>query len=109
MDQLQPVMTISLPRFAHNLEMIASLLAKPTKWMLVLKADAYGFGAVRLAQVAQTKGIRFFGVATLQEAIELRKHHIKGEILIFGQVHPEDLKWVSRYRLSLTLSNVELL
>lgn len=109
MDQLQPVMTISLPRFAHNLEMIGSLLAKSPKWMLVLKADAYGFGAVRLAQVAQTKGIHFFGVATLQEAIELRKHHIKGEILIFGQVHPEDLKWVSRYRLSLTLSNVELL
>ncbi len=52
--------------------------------MAVVKADAYGHGAVTTAKHLWQNGANYFGVSGLQEALELRKNGIEAEILIFG-------------------------
>ncbi len=52
--------------------------------MAVVKADAYGHGAVTIAKHLWQNGANYFGVSGLQEALELRKNGIEAEILIFG-------------------------
>ncbi|OGS33357.1 MAG: alanine racemase [Elusimicrobia bacterium RIFOXYB2_FULL_49_7] len=74
---------IDLDALAHNFREIKKRVA-PAKVMAVVKADAYGHGAVEVARTAARCGIRSVGVSCLEEAIELRRNFIKGEILIFG-------------------------
>ena len=50
----------------------------------VVKANAYGHGAVQVASYFESIGIKHFAVACISEAIELRKSNIKGEIIILG-------------------------
>ena len=56
----------------HNLQQIKGLLGSHTDLMAVVKADAYGHGAVTTAQVALAAGASWLGVATVPEGIELR-------------------------------------
>jgi len=56
--------------------------------MPVIKADAYGHGAVRVAEVLQEEGAGIFGVATIEEGIELRNSGIRIPILVLGSVYP---------------------
>lgn len=52
--------------------------------MAVVKADAYGHGAQRIAKTLMECGVKFFGVSNLDEALELRAAGITGEILVLG-------------------------
>ena len=58
--------------------------------MAVVKADAYGHGALPVSSYLNRIGVRSFAVATLQEGIALRKAGIQGEILIMGYTPPQD-------------------
>ena len=59
---------INLDAVAHNVQMAKANLLPTTKLCAVVKADAYGHGAVRVAQEAARNGADFFAVALLQEA-----------------------------------------
>lgn len=69
----------------------------------VVKADAYGHGAVAVAKRLSTLGVDAFAVATVNEGIALRENGIAGEILILGYSAPECAEEVSRYGLTQTL------
>ena len=58
--------------------------------MAIVKADAYGHGAVRLSEVALSNGADLLGVATVPEAMELRQAGIKGEIFLLGGIDPQE-------------------
>lgn len=85
---------IDLDALIHNVHEISTLLKKPSQIMAVVKADAYGHGAPIIAQTLEKSGIRYFAVATLDEAIELRMHHIQSEILILGYTSPHLAKLI---------------
>ena len=74
---------ISLDAIKNNVIQIKNALSAGTMIMPVIKADAYGHGAVRVAQAINdfTDG---FGVATIEEALELRQNGIEKPILILG-------------------------
>jgi len=74
---------IHLDRFRHNIN-IAHECAGSAKLCLALKADAYGHGALALAPVARAEGVYAFGVATAEEAFELRAAGDTGVILLYG-------------------------
>jgi len=66
-------------------------LAGPERAILaVVKADAYGHGAVEISRALKEEGIRFFGVATVEEGIKLREAGIDGSITVLGGVFPEE-------------------
>ncbi|MEJ2085466.1 MAG: alanine racemase, partial [Acidobacteriota bacterium] len=75
---------IDLAAYAHNLAELKKLCRPTTRLMAVVKADAYGHGAARLAQRAVSAGADWFGVARLEEAVSLRQAGVGVPILILG-------------------------
>ena len=92
---------------------VASLLvnldvfrATDAEVMAVVKADAYGHGAVRVARVLADAGIRQFAVGTVPEGVELRRAGIAGRILILGAPLPEYLGRYVRHELDVTVPSL---
>ena len=77
---------IDLRAIRSNLHQVQNLLDPATKMMAVVKANAYGHGLVPVAKSCVEAGASYLGVATLDEALELRDHGIKTPILILGQI-----------------------
>ena len=83
--------SIDLNAVEENFENMRNNLTPGTKMIAVVKADAYGHGAVPIARIMQKKDyIWGFAVATVEEAEELRANGIRKPILILGYVFPED-------------------
>jgi len=72
-------------RFRHNIRSIREQLHPQTLFLAVVKADAYGHGAAELAKVAQNEKVDYFGVATVDEAVELREAGIVTPILMLTE------------------------
>ena len=79
-------LTIDLDRITENFRAIQEKASVPV--MSVIKADAYGHGAVQVARCLQDS-CTFFGVSSMLEAMELRNAGIKTPILILGQIPPK--------------------
>ncbi|HEV7765133.1 MAG TPA: alanine racemase [Thermoanaerobaculia bacterium] len=75
---------IDLRAFERNVAAIASRLPAGTKLCAVLKADAYGHGAVELARRCKPEQVAMISVALLEEALELRREGIALPILVLG-------------------------
>ena len=86
-----------------NLTEIKNLLPAGCELMPAIKADAYGHGAVLIAKELNACKIKSFCVASVQEAVSLRKNGIKGEILILGYTHPDQFHLLKKYRLIQTV------
>ncbi len=81
---------ISLGSFRENLNEVRRLVGENVRIMAVVKANAYGHGAIRISKVAIECGEDILGVATVAEAIELREAGIKSEIFLLGGVDPTE-------------------
>jgi alanine racemase len=75
---------IDLGAYEHNLARIRESIGADRKLMAVVKANAYGHGAVPLAKRAVGTHADWLGVATIEEAIELRSAEVLAPILILG-------------------------
>ena len=75
---------VSMEKLAHNYHALRQLTPYGTKFMGLVKADAYGHGAVPVAKKLEELGADYLGVACLDEAIELREAGIQAPILILG-------------------------
>jgi len=102
---IKPNAIINCNNYIYNIKKIVNYIGKDTLLMLVVKSDAYGHGAVKMARTANSVGVFNYGVATIDEAVELRKNKILGEILILGHVHPKDYSKVCKYDLTITISD----
>ncbi|MBF89924.1 MAG: alanine racemase [Candidatus Marinimicrobia bacterium] len=80
-----PIIEINLDRLVQNALLIKER-AKDSEVLAVVKADAYGHGASTVTKVLEGAGIRYFGVFSIDEALELRKNGIKAKILIFERL-----------------------
>lgn len=100
---------INLDAIAHNVQVAKANLKPSTKLCAVVKADAYGHGAVRVAQEAARNGADFLAVALLQEAVKLREAGIDLPILILGSMLPEVADLVVRYDISQAVFDEERL
>ena len=80
---------IDLNQLINNYTICKKNLEPNKKVMAVIKADAYGHGDYTIAKELYNIGVRDFGVSNLNEACNLRKNGIKGNILIFGYTPPE--------------------
>lgn len=98
---------ISKENLIHNVTELKTLLPKGTSFMAVVKANAYGHGAVEISRILNRQGIYHFAVATAQEGVELRKHHIKGTILVLGYTPPNQASLLHRYHLTQTVTDYQ--
>lgn len=94
------VATIDLSALIHNLDQVRQRLHSTCEILAVVKADAYGHGAVPITRALIQAGVRRFGVATLQEGIALRQAGVRAPILVMGAVFPEQLVGLVEYGLT---------
>lgn len=95
---------IDLAALSHNVQQILSLVSPRTELMAIVKADAYGHGAVTIAQTVLQSGASWLGVATIPEGIELREAGIEAPILVLGATHTsEQIRAIEHWNLQPTL------
>lgn len=87
---------IDLNKLEHNFNCVRNKLPSDVKILGVIKANAYGHGAVEIGKFLDDK-CDFFGVACIEEAVELKKAEIKTPILILGRVFPFDIETAVKY------------
>ena len=92
---------IDLGALKHNFEYAKK--RSDRRVICVLKADAYGHGAVKCGQFLQQHGAEMFAVAALSEAVELRENGITIPILILGYTAPEYAETLSRLNIEQTV------
>lgn len=73
----------------HNVAVLRALLPAGCPLMPALKAQAYGHGAVLAAKTLESCGVTDFCVACLEEAAELRRAGVRGQLLVLGYTHPD--------------------
>jgi len=98
------VAEINLDNLTYNLKNIRNRVA-PAEVIAVVKADAYGHGAVPITKKLVDAGVKFFAVARLAEALELRDAGIKEKILIFGSLFDAEIQAAIDNNFRITLTN----
>lgn len=94
---------ISLGQIKRNIRDYRHHLPQKTAIMAIIKANAYGLGAVPIAQALETESADYFGVASLPEAVELRLNGIKRPVLILSESYQGDMRKIVGLRLTQTV------
>ena len=94
---------INTENLEYNAKLLQSLMPSECEMMAVVKANAYGHGAVGVTKCLNEIGIKAFAVSTLEEGIELRKNGIRGDILIFGHTDIRKVNQLLHYHLIQTV------
>lgn len=105
-DWLQQRAWVEIDRtaLASNIRQLKMLLSSKTALMAVVKADAYGHGAITVSQTVLEAGANWLGVATIPEGIELRQAGISAPILILGATYtPDQVRALVHWQLQPTL------
>lgn len=97
---------IDLDNLKKNFEIIRKRV-KDKKIISVVKADAYGHGAVEISKELEVLGSDYFAVATLEEGMELRINGISKPILIFGYVFPKQVNYILDFSLTPTIYSID--
>lgn len=109
MKKLPTWVEVDLDLLAHNIRALRDAMADGARLLLTVKADAYGHGAVQVARAAESGGgVDMFGVATLDEATELKESGIKSPILILSPVLDAELPAVVDAGFAITVSSFEM-
>ena len=95
---------IDLDALAHNYHEARRLIGPGVKYLGVVKADAYGHGAVQVSRKLEALGADYLAVSSLDEARELRHGGIRAPILILGHTPPEMVPQLLQYGITQTVS-----
>lgn len=97
---------ISVAAIENNLREIQSHLDAGTRLIAVIKANAYGHGAVETARILSGLGVDYFAVSFLEEALQLREAGIQASLLVFSPVIGEaGMREAIANRLTLTIAS----
>ncbi len=91
MDIHRAAAYVNLDTLEENVGIVRTRIAAGVKLLCVVKADAYGHGAVETAKRLQICGVDYLGVANVDEGIELRNEGITLPILVMGGLLPWDV------------------
>lgn len=97
---------VDLDAIRHNIIEMKKHIRKTTKLLAVIKADAYGHGAVAVARALEDLA-DYFAVAHAPEAVELRRYGIQTPILILGYCAPEEYETLLKHNITINLFRLE--
>jgi alanine racemase len=104
---------VDLAALEHNLARVRETLAgngarvaRVARTMAVVKADAYGHGAVGVSKALEAAGVDWLGVALLEEGAEIRRAGVSLPMLVLGTARPAKIALYRRYRLTPTVSSL---
>ncbi len=93
---------VNLDNIEYNLRNIQRII-KDKEIIAVVKADAYGHGAIDIAHVLSENGVKRFAVAVVTEAVELRRSGINSSILVLGYTPPSLYHMLLKYDIEQTV------
>ena len=96
---------ISLGNLVHNMRAVRAALPAGTRFLGVVKADAYGHGAVAVSRALEANGADYLAVSCLDEALELRRAGVGLPILILGHTPVEYVPALLENHLTQTVTN----
>ncbi len=99
---------IDLNALATNVRQIKTLIGQHVTLFAVVKADAYGHGAVAVARTALLNGAEHLAVASISEAIELRDAGLEAPILVMSHTPIQAIRQAVRQNITVTLYDLEL-
>lgn len=100
---------IDLGALAFNYQQIKKRIPKGVSILAVVKADAYGHGALPVSLRLEQLGAEYLGVAISDEGVELRRGGVKAPILIFGGIFQDDAEEIVRYDLTPVVFDIDSL
>jgi alanine racemase len=98
---------IDLNAYSHNLGIVKEMVPAACRILAVIKADAYGHGAIPIARRALREGVYMLGVATVDEGIALREAGIDAPILVMVQITDDAISAVIDYDLRIMVSDAD--
>lgn len=98
---------VNLDNLAHNISEVRRVTNKKSKVTAVIKADGYGHGAVYIAKTLLDNGADRLAVATLTEALQLRKEYNETEILVLGYTEESSVHLAITNRIIQTVYTIE--
>ena len=98
---------VSLENIEHNYRVLRSHLSEGVRFLGVVKANAYGHGAVRVARLLQSLDCDYLAVATVPEAVALRDNGITLPILILGYTPSFMTEILLKYDITQTVSDLD--
>jgi alanine racemase len=99
---------IDLDALVFNYRQALQFCPTGQRLLAVVKADAYGHGAVPVSTALAAQGVSDFAVATLEEALELRGNGIEGNLLVLGGCHPGQELAFSEEHLTPALLDIDM-
>lgn len=94
---------IDLSAIEHNLTELKKVMSKDTKVMAIVKGNAYGHGAVRVAQLLEKLKVDYLGVAIPEEGVELRNEGITTPILVLSAISDQQIPLCIENNLTITI------
>jgi alanine racemase len=91
---------IDLDALAFNFRQLQKRVPKGVKMLAVVKADAYGHGALPISRKLEKIGVEYLGVAIAEEGVELRKGGVRTPILVLGGIYDGDIERIFRFNLT---------
>ncbi|MEF9992413.1 MAG: alanine racemase [Romboutsia sp.] len=99
---------VNLENIKHNVNNVKKVLNKDTKLCCVVKADAYGHGAVAISKFLENENVDFFSVARLEEGLELIKNGIKTPILCMGYIDSARIQHAIDNNIRMTVYSLDM-
>lgn len=107
-DEIGPTwLEIDLDRLKYNMKNLRDYVDKKVKILAIVKANAYGHGAIECSQIFLENGADYLGVANFVEALELRRAGIKVPILIIGYTQDGELSNAVKNNITITIYSLE--
>ena len=92
-----------------NVQHVKERLGPKTQIIAIAKADAYGHGAPEVARILEKEGVKSFGVATVEEGVEIREAGVMHpEILVFGGFVTDQVEQIFQHRLTPVVCDIEM-
>lgn len=107
-DYYRPtIIEIDLDALEHNLNYFMQKIPKDINLVAVVKANAYGHGVIPIVKHLQSLGVKFFAVAFLDEAVQLREAGILSSILVLGYTPKNGIEIAIKHNIALTVYTIE--
>jgi alanine racemase len=96
---------VNLGALEHNALLLRRHIASNTQLMGVVKSDAYGHGATMIVPILEACGFQHFGVASIDEALQLREAGVEAPLLVLGASPEWAMPLAAQHRIHLTVFN----
>ena len=98
---------INLEAIQHNLMVIRNIAGEKTGIIGVVKADAYGHGAINISRELVKMGVEYLAISNIDEAIELRNAGISSPLLLLGPIEPIEFGKIMEFNISPTITSLD--